>query len=97
MTLTPDVLRLLVAKALSARPDEPTCADCDARLDRFAEMTLSGRDAADALPLVEEHLAACPGCREEFEALMAVLRDAERRGRPWWRRLLGSRGRSDIP
>ena len=73
MTLTPDVLRLLVAKALSARPDEPTCADCDARLDRFAEMTLSGRDAADALKRLEAELAA-------YDDLLAELPDVfERR------------------
>ncbi|PAP78193.1 hypothetical protein [Rubrivirga marina] len=92
MTLTPDVLRLLVAKALASRPDEMSCGECDARLDRFAEISLAGRDAADALPLVEEHLEGCPGCREEFEALMDVLRAAEREGQPWWRRLLARRG-----
>jgi len=91
MTLTPDVLRLLVAKALASRADEMSCGECDARLDRFAEMSLAGRDAAEALPLVEEHLEGCPGCREEFEALMHVLRVAEREGRPWWRRLLARR------
>ena len=88
MTLTPDVLRLLVAKALASRADEMSCDECDARVDRFAELTLAGRDAADALPLVEDHLAACACCREEFEALMDVLRAAEREGGPWWRRLL---------
>lgn len=92
MTLTPDVLRLLVAKALASRADEMSCGECDARLDRFAEISLAGRDAADALPLVEEHLEGCPGCREEFEALMAVLRAAEREGQPWWRRLIARRG-----
>lgn len=87
MTLTPDVLRVLVASALAARSDELSCGDCDARLDRFAELRLAGRDTAEALPLVEEHLRACPGCREEFEALMDVLRAAERSGQPWRRRL----------
>ena len=95
MTLTPDVLRLLVARALASRPDEMSCGECDACVDRFAEMTLSGRDASEALPLVEEHLRGCPGCREEFEALMDVLRAAEREGRPWWRRLLSRAERRD--
>lgn len=89
MTLTPGVLRMLVAKALSTRPDEMSCGDCDVRLDRFAEATLRGLDASEALPLVEEHLRECPDCREEFEALMVVLRAAEREGAPWWRRFLG--------
>lgn len=92
MTLTRDVLRMLVAKVLATRPDEMSCGDCDARLDRFAEMTLRGRDASEALPLVEEHLRECPDCREEFEALMGVLRAAEREGSPWWRRLRLGRG-----
>lgn len=92
MTLTPDVLRLLVARVLASRADEMSCSECDVRLDRFAEMTLTGRDAADALPLVEEHLETCPVCREEFEALMDCLRAAEREGRPWWRRLTGRQG-----
>lgn len=91
MTLTREMLRMLVGMALAARPDEMSCGECGARLDRFAEMTLEGRDAVDALPLVEEHLAGCPDCREEFEALMVVLRAAEREGAPWWRRLLMGR------
>ena len=49
-------------------------------------MTLAGLDAADALPIVEEHLAGCPCCREEYEALVDALRAAERADRPWWRR-----------
>lgn len=88
MTLTPDMLRMLVAKALASRPDELSCGECDAQVDRFAEMSLAGLGAADALPLVEEHLRNCPVCREEFEALMDVLRAAARAQQPWWRRLL---------
>ena len=88
MTLTPDMLRMLVARALASRADELSCSECDAQVDRFAEMALAGLGAAEALPLVEEHLSGCPVCREEFEALMDVLRDAARAEQPWWRRLL---------
>lgn len=89
MTLTPPVLQMLVAKALATRPDEMTCEDCEMRVDRFAEMKLSGLDTSQALPLVEEHLRNCSCCGEEFDALMDVLRAAEQSERPWWRRLLG--------
>lgn len=82
MTLTPPVLRVLVAKALATRPDEMSCGDCECRLDRFAEMKLAGLDTADALPLVEAHLQSCTCCGEEFDALMEVLRAAEASGRP---------------
>ena len=82
MTLTPSVLQSLVAKALASRPDEMSCGDCETCVDRFAEMKLAGLDTADALPLVEEHLATCGCCGEEFDALMDALRAAERNGQP---------------
>ena len=100
MTLTPDALRHLVRRVFDAHAGEMACGECYARVDRFAEMELAGLDAEAALPLVEEHLRTCPECREEFEGLVAVLRDAseaggpgagDRAGRPWWRRL--GRGR----
>ncbi|WP_412062051.1 hypothetical protein [Rubrivirga sp. IMCC45206] len=90
MTLTPERLRMLVRSALAAREDDMPCGECDAHVDRFAELTLAGLDPAAALPLVEAHLKACPACHEEFEALVAVLRAEERRQRPWWRRLFGA-------
>lgn len=86
MTLTPDTLRTLVAKSLETRDDEVTCDECDLEVARFAEMELSGLRAGEALPIVEEHLAACPCCREEYRALMDALRAADRDDRPWWRR-----------
>lgn len=89
MTLTPSVLQMLVAKAHATRADEMTCGDCEASVDRFAEMKLAGLDTADALPLVEEHLSNCSCCGEEFDALMEVLRTAEQSERPWWRRVFG--------
>ncbi len=46
-------------------------------MDRFIEMELSGLNAAQAMPLVQEHLHMCGECREEFEALLAALRAAE--------------------
>lgn len=80
MTLTPAVLQRLVAKALASRPDELSCGDCESCVDRFAEMSLAGLDAREALPLVEEHLRSCPCCGEEFEALMEALRQADHAG-----------------
>jgi predicted anti-sigma-YlaC factor YlaD len=43
-------------------------------MDEFVELTLAGKNAAQAMPLVEEHLNRCGDCREEFEALLAALR-----------------------
>jgi predicted anti-sigma-YlaC factor YlaD len=37
-------------------------------------MVLANEDAAVAMPLIEDHLNRCKGCREEFEALLDALR-----------------------
>ena len=95
MTLTPDVLGYLVRSVFAAHPGEMPCGECYARVDRFAEMELAGLDAAAALPLVEEHLRTCGECREEFECLVAALRDAAPAAgaRPSWiARMLGRGG-----
>ena len=42
--------------------------------DRFAEMVLDGKPAAEAMPLVQDHLDRCGDCHEEFDALLAALR-----------------------
>lgn len=37
-------------------------------------MRLTGKNPAEAMPLVQDHLDRCGECREEFEALMMALR-----------------------
>ena len=67
-------LKGLVRAVMTTRPDEIGCEECFEELDRFVEMELAGRDAAEAMPLVQDHLERCRECKEEFEALMAALR-----------------------
>jgi hypothetical protein len=74
MNLEPAVLKQMVRIVLSTRPDEIGCEECFDKLDRFVEMKLAGKDAAAAMPLVHDHLERCRDCREEFEALLEVLR-----------------------
>ena len=74
MELESATLKRMVHSALTARPDEIGCGECFEQLDRFVEMTLAGKNAAEAMPLVQDHLDRCHDCREEFEALLAVLR-----------------------
>jgi predicted anti-sigma-YlaC factor YlaD len=42
-------------------------------LDRFIETKLTGKNVAEAMPLVQDHLERCRDCREEFEALLTAL------------------------
>jgi predicted anti-sigma-YlaC factor YlaD len=74
MALSLDILKKVVNSVVSTRPDEIGCDDCFAQLDRFAELVLAGKNAAEAMPLVQDHLDRCMDCREEFEALLRALR-----------------------
>ncbi len=74
MALSRDMLKKMVNSIVSTRPDEIGCDDCFAQLDQFAELVLAGKNAAEAMPLVQDHLDRCMDCREEFEALLRALR-----------------------
>ena len=70
-------LKRMVHSILTTRPDEIGCGECFEQLDRFVEMTLAGKNAAEAMPLVQDHLDRCHDCREEFETLLTVLKNLE--------------------
>jgi hypothetical protein len=72
--LDEQALKEMARGIMTARPDEIGCAEYFDQVDRFVEMELAGRDAAAAMPLVQDHLDRCGNCREEFEALLAALR-----------------------
>lgn len=74
MKLTEDCLRRILESVADVRSDEICCGECYDHLDRFAELTLAGRSTAEAMPLIEDHMAKCGCCRTEFEALLAALR-----------------------
>ena len=77
MKLEPAMLKQMIRAVIATRPDEIGCDECFEELDSFIEMTLAGKNAADAMPLVDDHLRRCRDCREEFEALLAVLHSLE--------------------
>jgi hypothetical protein len=64
----------MVRSILATHPDEIGCDDCFEELDKFVDMKLQGVDAAQALPLVEDHLNRCHNCKEEFEALLDAIK-----------------------
>ena len=77
MRLESEKLKQIVRSVMSTQPEEIGCDDCFEAIDRFVEMTLSGTDPAEAMPLVQAHLDRCKGCREEFEALLRALRSLD--------------------
>ncbi|MBI5566361.1 MAG: hypothetical protein HY870_15790 [Chloroflexi bacterium] len=73
MALNLKTLKKMVGSIVNTRPDEIGCDDCFAQLDQFAELVLAGKNAAEAMPLVQDHLDRCMDCREEFEALLRAV------------------------
>lgn len=69
------VERLLgvVQAIFDVHADEVDCAGCDAEMPHLAELINAGEDPSQLLPAVMAHLYRCGDCREEFDALVAVL------------------------
>lgn len=67
-------LETIVRAVSQTNEEELNCDECFEQLDSFVELELAGLDAAEAMPLVQDHLTKCEDCREEFEALLAALR-----------------------
>ena len=75
MKLTRSSLKQLLQGMAGPQTEEIGCDDCWDVLDRFAELELAGKDAALALPLVENHLKCCGECREEYAAFLEALKN----------------------
>ena len=52
---------------------EVGCDECFDRLDEFVELELAGLNADAAIPGLRAHLDGCPACREEHDALVALV------------------------
>jgi len=74
MKLSLDFLKKMVRAVATTKPDEIDCDGCFEQVDHFVELELQNKNAAEALPLVQDHLKRCKGCREEFEALLDCIR-----------------------
>ena len=59
------------------RSGEIGCDECLSKMAEFAETTLAGGDLPEGLKKVEEHLALCGECEEEFRALIDALSKRE--------------------
>jgi hypothetical protein len=69
-----EALQKLAGMIAHTREEEYSCDEVLALMDQFAEMVMRGEDADQLMPLVQHHLEMCGDCREEFEALLRVLR-----------------------
>lgn len=75
MALRDEELHKLIECILNTHQDDQIdCETCGRDLDCLAERVAAGADLHDLFPEVEAHLACCPDCFEEFQALVAILR-----------------------
>lgn len=61
------------------RAEELTCDEIFSKLDEYVEREADEKDAAQLMPLIREHLDICPECCEEYEALLNVVKEAEKK------------------
>ena len=57
----------------SVREEDVPCDEIYARIDEYVEREVDGKDAAQLMPLIREHLDICSECCAEYEALLHVL------------------------
>jgi hypothetical protein len=65
------------ARLLGPAEPEVSCETCFEELDRYVELERAGVDAEATVPGMRAHLAGCPACAEDHEALHALLEAAE--------------------
>ena len=73
MSLSKDEISQLLTLIGQTEEYELNCEQCLALVAEFAETALSGKTVPAGLQAVEQHLAVCGECREEYEALRRTL------------------------
>lgn len=68
------VVRRLMRLA-DLNPEDYSCEQAFVLLDRYAELVARGENAEELLPLVKRHLELCPGCEDEYDALLNILKN----------------------
>jgi len=64
-----------IVKMLGLTTDrEFNCSECLQHVSEFAEYQLANKPVGEVIAKVEQHLALCPECREEYEALIKILK-----------------------
>jgi hypothetical protein len=74
MLIPPSKVEELIKVLEMTREVELSCDELHKLMGEFAEVSLRDEDAEHLLPLVNHHLKLCPNCREEYEALVRILR-----------------------
>ncbi len=58
----------------SVEKEDIGCEECYAHLDVYTDMIAEGKDPSIVMRDVKAHLAQCPCCEEEFQALLSMIK-----------------------
>lgn len=59
------------------REDEISCTECFVQVSDYVDLEIAGEDAAQKMPLTQQHLDQCRVCREEYETLRELAQLAD--------------------
>lgn len=61
-------------KLLATDPQDAGCAETFALVHLYAETLVAGGDPEVVMPDVAAHLAGCPPCAQDYQALLEAVR-----------------------
>ena len=64
---------MLLSVVASTSDDSLDCDSCFRYMSQFVDSKLVGLTLCESMQMVESHLANCPCCKDEFEALLTAL------------------------
>ncbi len=77
MSLSNEQISSLLHMISSTSNDSLDCDGCFGLLAEFADSELAGKELPEALKSVETHLRQCTCCKDEYQTLLAGLRELE--------------------
>ncbi|MFZ5829419.1 MAG: hypothetical protein ACOY3P_04995 [Planctomycetota bacterium] len=80
MAISREELANLMRLVAHTRDREIDCDQCLMKVSEFAEQQLSNRPLPEAMRAIEQHFAVCGECREEYELLLAAMKELGRAG-----------------
>jgi hypothetical protein len=63
-----------LTRLLGTRGEDPGCEGGMAVLAEYVEVELAGRNPDELFPGLTTHLLNCPACKEDYEGLVALIR-----------------------
>ena len=66
----------LLQKIFTVQEQDIACDDCYDAVDQYVDMLRAGKNPAEVLPHVKQHLTQCQCCAVEFRALISILEAA---------------------